>query len=176
MRGSRKLVGRGAAAINKKIEGCLVGKGPKNRKRSPANSATFTIFESNFGIRRASRDGIGVYPGSIGCSASNTEHPEVLVIRRVESAGKTTRRCAKAGVGHLPKPLDSGECAGVHLRDSCVEKFAGRKMGYVVSTRLYVRQGFRARHRLRQGYCTRGPVQVRGGFRGQHRPACATVV
>ena len=57
-----------------------MGEGPKNRARSTLSSATFTIFESNFGNRRASRGGIGVFLSSIGCTAFIFEHPAVLVI------------------------------------------------------------------------------------------------
>ena len=53
----------------------------KNGARSQLNSATFTIFEANFGNRRASRGGIGVFLSSIGCIAFIFEHPAVLVLQ-----------------------------------------------------------------------------------------------
>ena len=39
-----------------------------------------------------------------------------VITRCVACARKTTRGCAEASVGHLPKPFCSGDCAGVDLK------------------------------------------------------------
>ena len=58
-----------------------MGKGPKNGARSPVNSATFMIFDANYGNRHVSRVGIGVFLSSIGCTAFIFEHLAELVER-----------------------------------------------------------------------------------------------
>ena len=53
--------------------------GAQKQSPKPVEFCEFTIFEANFGNRRASRGGIGVFLSSIGCTAFIFEHPAVLV-------------------------------------------------------------------------------------------------